>query len=361
VTSNSCPHRSARALKGLLFDRLFEGSREEPTGVSRPSDASFRATTRFALGAAFAFFVFARAIAAPLAVEVENASTPTLCAETDNVYLKFVSAQVRQFSIEATHPAYIGTIVADDTAPDFRRCDMANSAGNNPDGAAGAAIAARRVTLYETSELQLVGHAIPTFWRLNSVPVRVGTRIEQGLHLLQVFVRFGERSEEVLVLYPTDGYWRARPLPPPHLQGSAYGSSFLIGPVEATARPYVDIRDIAFDPTTRTFTLAFARGGNATLHLDAVDREHIKLDVKFDRPIDAALPFAALRSMFVTETNADVAQVAWLAPGAPAFATSPILDLKTISATELWVGRRLPSRHNTSAPDLTFTAFHNGE
>jgi len=316
---------------------------------------------RCGLGAALAFLVVARAAAAPLAVEVENASTPTLCAETDNVYLKFMSGQVRQFTIEATHPAYIGTIVADDTAPDFRRCDMASGVGNGPDSASGAPVAARRVTLYETSELQLVGHAIPTFWRSNSVPVRIGTRAEQGLHLLQVFVRFGERSEEVLVLYPTDGYWRARPLPPAHLQGSAYGSSFLIGPVEAAARPYVDIHDIAFDPIARTFTIVFARGGSATLHLDAVDREHIKLDVRFDRSIDGARPFAALRSMFVTETNADVAQVAWLAPGAPAFAALPIFDVKKISATELWAGRRLPSRHNTSAPDLTFTAFHNGE
>src|SRR5260370_42408555 len=58
--------------------------------------------------------------AGPVAVAVENASTPTLCAETDNVYLKLTSAAVRQFTIEAIHPAYAGTIVADRTAPDLR-------------------------------------------------------------------------------------------------------------------------------------------------------------------------------------------------------------------------------------------------
>jgi hypothetical protein len=28
--------------------------------------------------------------------------------------------------------------------------------------------------------------------------------------------------------------------------------------------------------------------------------------------------------------------------------------------TELWAGRRLPSRHNTSAPDMIFRAFTGG-
>src|ERR1700736_5863948 len=32
-----------------------------------------------------------------LAVDVENASTPALCAETDNVYLKLASSEVRRF------------------------------------------------------------------------------------------------------------------------------------------------------------------------------------------------------------------------------------------------------------------------
>ena len=68
------------------------------------------------------------AAAAPadeLAVDVVNASTPTLCAETDNVYLKLISGETARFAIEAVHPAYVGTIVVDRSAPDFRNCDMA--------------------------------------------------------------------------------------------------------------------------------------------------------------------------------------------------------------------------------------------
>src|SRR6266852_4793877 len=221
--------------------------------------------------------------AGPIAVTVENASTPTLCAETDNVYLKLASAAVRQFTIEATHPAYAGTIVADRTAPDFRHCDMSADPVHRAEP--------RRVTIYETGDVQLIGHTFTSFWRPNTVPVRVGARVETGLHLLQLFTKFKERTEEVLVLYPADGYWRARPLPPEHLSYSAYGSSFLIGPVETAGRPFVDIREVSFDPATRTFRLAFTRGGEATLRLDAVDREHIGLDVKLDRPVDGTRPF----------------------------------------------------------------------
>jgi hypothetical protein len=302
-------------------------------------------------GAALAVLTASAWAADPIAVTVENASTPTLCAETDNVYLKLASAAVRQFTIEATHPAYAGTIVADRTAPDFRNCDMSADPVHRAEP--------RRVTIYETGDLQLVGHTFPSFWRPNAVPVRIGARVETGLHLLQLFTKFKERTEEVLVLYPADGYWRARPLPPEHLAYSAYGSSFLIGPIETAGRPFVDIREVSFDPAMRTFRLAFARGGDATLRLDVVDREHIALDVTFDRAIEAR-PFAALRSMFVTEINADAAQVAWRVPGGKAYEVAPIMSFGRADALELWAGRRLPSRHNTSAPDMIFRAFLGG-
>jgi len=300
----------------------------------------------------------AAAVAAPaaaaeaIAVEVTNASVPTLCAETDNVYLKLTSAAVQSFTVEAIHPAYAGTIVADRTAPDFRNCDMSGDPVFRAEP--------RRVTIYETLDLQLVGHTFPSFWRPATVPVRVGARVETGLHLLQLYVKYKDRTEEVLVLYPADGYWRARPLPPRHLGASAYGSSFLVGPIETAAgsgRPYVDIKDIAFDPATRGFRLDFAHGGGATLRVDAVDEEHIALAVGLDRPIPAPQPFAALRSMFVTESNADVAQVAWRTPGGKAYEVAPVMAFRRADALELWAGRTIPSRHNSSAPDMIFREF----
>lgn len=312
-----------------------------------------RAVLAALLAASLAFAVVARAPAqAEQPVEIINDSTPTRCAEEDNVYLKLQAEQVRRFRIEARHPAYIGTIVTDRSAPDFTNCTMAGSADHT--------FERRRLTLYETEDWQLVGLTFPSFWRPNSVPVRVGQRTETGFHLLQLWTRFQERAEEVLVLYPADGYWRARPLAPQTLRSSAYGSSFLVGPVEVQGRPLVDITEVTFDPATRTFSLGFARGGGATLRLDVLDQERIELDVTLEPPVGATQPFAALRSMYVTETNSDVAQVAWREPGSALWVDSPVMSFKQARAVEFWAGRRTPSRHNTSAPDFTFRGFSAG-
>lgn len=283
-----------------------------------------------------------------LAVDVVNASEPTLCAEKDNVYLKLQSDKVRRFAIEAVHPAYIGTVLVDRFKPDFRHCDMSSDPAFQ--------FKKRRKTLYETEEWQLVGLTFPSFWRPSQVPVQVGDRVETGFHLLQLWTRHQERAEEVLVLYPADGYWRARPLPPQNLRWSAYGSSFLIGPVEPGARPFVDIKAVAFDPATRSFTLSFARGGSATLRLDTLNEERIALDVALNAPISGG-PFAALRSMFVREDNADVAQIGWRGRNSQAWQQMPVMYFKRASAAELWAGRVVPSRHNTSAPDMVFRDF----
>jgi hypothetical protein len=302
-----------------------------------------------ALLAAAAAGVDRPAHAADIAVEVANASVPTLCAETDNIDLRFFSAAVRQFTVVAEHPAYAGTIVADRSAADFRNCNMAGDPAFKAEP--------RRVTLYETGDLQLIGYTFPSFWRPNAVPVRVGNRVENGLHLLQFFTKYRQRTEEVLVVYPADGYWRARPLPPPHLGYSAYGSSFLVGPIEIAGRPFVDIKEIVFDPAALGFRLAFARGGGANLQVRGVDEERITIEIKLDMTVEASRPFAALRSMFVTETNADVARAGWRAPGGHAYEDVSVMDFRRADALEFWAGRRLPSRHNMSAPDTIFRDF----
>jgi hypothetical protein len=283
-----------------------------------------------------------------LAVKVENRSEPVLCAEKDNVEINFSAPQVKRFRIQAVHPAFIGMIVADRYAPDFTSCDMSS----DPVFAAEA----KRVTFFETPDLWLTGYAYPSFWRPATVPVRVGNRVETGLHVVQLWVRHQERAEEVLVFYPPDGYWRARPLPPQHLRWSAYGSSFLIGPVETQIRPIVDLKEIAFDPASRTFTLSFKRGGSATLKLETLDQDRLILDVAMkDVPTDR--PFASLRSMYATEFNSDAAHVAWRSETSEAWGEAPVMGFKGAEATEFWLGRLVASRHNTSAPDMVLGRF----
>ncbi len=286
-----------------------------------------------------------------IGVDVTNKSEPVLCAEKDNIHLDFVSPQVRQFRIQAVHPAYIGTIVNDRYAPDFTSCDMSNDpvfAGTKP----------RKITFWETPEYWITGFTFPAFWRPGTVPVRVGDRVEEGLHMIQFWMRYRDRAEEVLVLYPPDGYWRARPLPFADMRMTAYGSSFLVGPVEIQDRPIVAIKDVSFDPATLTFTLNFVRGGSATMKMEKIDQEHMSIDVNFSGAMPGNLPFAALRSMYATEYNADAARVTWRTKGGSRWGEDNVMQFKSANnAVEFWLGRLIPSKHNTSAPDMIFGRF----
>ena len=313
-------------------------------------------TAALVLGLATLFLLAARpalAQAPDLAVRLLNKNTGDLCAEKDNIDLEFVSPAVRRFRIQAVHPAFINTIVSDRWAPDFTSCDMSH----DPNYVSKA----RRETFWETPEYWLTGYTYPGFWRPASVPVRVGDKTVEGLHLVQLWRLYRERAEEVLVVYPPDGYWRARPLPFADLRWTAYGSSFLVGPVEFDQRPFVALKDIVFDPATRRFTLNFARGGSATLTLAGLDQDHIQLDVGFDGAMPGGLPFAAFRSMYATEFNADAAKAAWRRPGADHWDESPILAVPDGEVAEFWAGRTAPSRHNLSAPDMVFGRFSAGE
>jgi hypothetical protein len=284
-----------------------------------------------------------------LAVDVTNASEPVLCAEKDNVAVNFASPEVRAFRIEAAHPAYIGGLRQDRWEPDWTACEDISAETS-------AAPAWNKTTFYEDVEMWLTGFTIPNFWRKSAVTFRVGSRIERNIDLVQLWVRRNERAEEVLVLYPSDGYWRIRPLPPAHLGWSAYGSSFLIGPVEVQGRPIVDLKDVAFDPQTKSFALTFANGGRATVALDTLNYERVSLDVQLDKPV-VGQPFGAMRSMYVTEFNADVARVAVREENARSWREEPIMSFRSARATDIWMGRLVPSRHNTSAPDMIFNRF----
>ena len=311
---------------------------------------------RFMLGAG-SLLLPANALAQPapgaaedeLQIRVENNSVPELCAEKDNIELDFISSKVRRMQIQAVHPSYINTIGTDRWAPDWSSCDLSH----DPKFFAQA----RRHTFWETPEFWLTGYTFPSFWRPNDVPFRVDDRVETGLHLVQLWMWHRERAEEVLVLYPPDGYWRARPLPFEDMRWTAYGSSFLIGPVETQERPIVALQDIAFEPATRTFVLNFKRGGQARLSLAKIDQERIVLDVSYNDAMPERLPFAALRSMYAMQTMSDAAIVAWRNKRGKGWEESPVIRFPGANAAEIWVGRHLPSRHNLSAPDMVFSKF----
>ena len=313
-----------------------------------------RASLAAAMLAIFTLSGATSTIAQTLAVDVTNASEPVLCAEKDNVTINLTSRDVRSFRIEAAHPAYIGSLQRDSFEADWTGCTAPG------DPTPGTPQPPRRTTLYEQIDFWVVGLTLPTFWRPSTTTVRIGNRVEKGIHLLQVWMIRPMGGEEVLVLYPQDGYWRLRPLAPAGLAPTAFGSSFLIGPVEVEGRPIVKIREVAFDPAAHTFTLAFERGGAATVKMSTTDQNRNALDVSFDKPVDGR-PFAALRSMYITDFNNDVARIAVREKDAKGWREEPILAFKRALATDIWAGRVSPSRHNTSSPDMVFNGFAAGK
>ena len=239
-----------------------------------------------------------------LAVEVTNASEPVLCAEKDNVTLNLSGAGVKAFRIEAAHPAYIGALQRDSFEADWTACDMSG------DPAFAPPTPPRRVTAYEEIEMWVVGLTFPTFWRPATATLRIGDRVEKGLHLIQVWMIRPMGGEEVLVLYPQDGYWRMRPQGAAGMAPTAFGSSFLVGPIEQEGRPIVRISEVVFEPKTRTFTLHFERGGSATVEARRRRPQPSHASTSPSTKPVSSQPFAALRSMYVTDFNNDVARVA---------------------------------------------------
>lgn len=313
--------------------------------------------TRFAAHLRIALLVLACAgspafAAGDVAVEIRNESEPVLCAEKDNVTIKAISPEVRRFQIEAAHPAYIAGLLRDNWDADWTACDMTG------DPAFKAPVPPRRVTFYESIEYWLVGYTFPTFWRPADTTFKVGDRVEKGLHLVQLWKLGKTGSYEVLVVYPQDGYWRTRPLPPQQLSATAYGSSFLFGPIEQDGgRPVVNIKEVEFDPATLSFKLNFKDGSAGTLKLDSVDENRMVLDAVLDKPVTGGKAFVALRSMYVTEFNNDVARIAIREPGAKGWREELLMPFSGGKATDIWMGRTTHSRHNTSSPDMVFRNF----
>ncbi|WP_447776259.1 hypothetical protein [Variovorax boronicumulans] len=295
------------------------------------------------------------ASAAPVAATVENATTPTACAEEDNVSMVLRGDGIRHMRIEALQPSYLGSIGNDVTAPDFSNCNF--DGGAHPTDPAHR-FKKRTVVLLDNAQWRIVGMTLPTFWRSARVPVQVGARHDRGFHLLQVFKKENGKALEAIVLYPSDGYWRLKPLPEARFGDGVYGSSFLLGPVEQAGRPVVNIASIRVMPKPLAIHLNFTDGGKAVARVTEISRTRTALDVTLSRPtVSAKQPFAVLRSMYVTPDNADMSEVRWQASPQAAEQVLPLPEVKTLNATQVRFGRSLPSKHNTSAPDIEFSGF----
>lgn len=284
---------------------------------------------------------------APLLVTVTDLGVKTKCAEQDNVYASMTAPDVRRFEAIARHPAYGKDLKADNYKADFNDCPSFS-------GAKDFKFTPRTRVLYEDADVKFVGVTYGGYWRPEVVDVEVAGVQDRGFHLLQMFIKHGDDVQEALVLHAADGYWRLRPLPLPQFGGAVYGSSFLVGPVEESTRPYVRIRKVTIDPQARSFHLDYVKGGSADLTVAKADHEELRLAVSLAPPVRKG-PFLALRSMYVADDNADAAELH--VTGGPRSRNLPAVGFGQLQGTTIRFSRSVVSRHNTSAPDISFEKF----
>lgn len=270
------------------------------------------------------------------------------CAEMDNVLAALSGSGIQRFTITARHPDYAGAVADASSEADFSDCAFPDEPIWDFEPA--------DYTLYEDERIRLDGHRLPKSWRPELVPVTVGDRTWPGLHLLQLKVWHNDRWIEVLVLYPSDGYWRPKPLPFRGHEDTPYGASMLIGPVEIDRRPLVKLDAVRFDPSVPRFTLDFVAGGSATVTVVSISTEELRLEVEMTPPAGEK-PFALVSSMYVEPGNADIGRVAVRPPGSPFWQKYPPVGFPKVEGAVFAFGRDIPSRHNTLAPDIRFGGF----
>jgi hypothetical protein len=289
------------------------------------------------------------ALAAPALVTVRDKGVKTTCAEEDNVYVT-LTGPVQRFEVTARHPAYGKDLKADNYKADFSGCKPQAF-----DGKKDYPFTPRTVVLYEDDKVRIDGVTYGGYWRPDVVEVEVAGRKDRGFHLLQLFIKHGTDVQEALVLHDADGYWRLRPLPLPQFGGAVYGSSFLVGPVEESTRPYVRIRKVTIDPKALRFHLDYAAGGSADMTVTRIDHDELRMKVRMSSAVRGS-PFIALRSMYVAPDNADTAELHWARENGERNST-PVVGFDTVRAAGVSFERSVPSRHNTSAPDIAFFDF----
>jgi hypothetical protein len=283
------------------------------------------------------------------AVALRSVGYETLCAEFDNLLIELSAPGIAGFTMTTTHPAYLAGLAQDDMDPDWTNCVFPPNSDASFEGPFSA-------TLYEDDRILLRGHRYERYWRPEEVPFHVGGTVWPGLHLTQLFVKQDGAPVETLVLYPSDGYWRPKPLPPIGRPETGYGASVLIGPVETAQRPLVRLSQVRFDPETLSYFLGFAAGGGAVVRLASVSSGAQRVEVTLDMPAGAQA-FAMLSSMHVAPDNADIARVSLREAGSALWRHAGVGAFREGIAAEAAFGRDIPSQHNASAPDVSFGAF----
>ena len=263
----------------------------------------------------------------------ENHSTPTTCAEDDNVNVPIFASAVDRYCVIATHPDYC-PCVYDGCPADFSGC---------PAGSGGTEICSK---IYDDGIHVVRICSLSDWWRVSTMTVEVNGGGAHACHYLVIHRKITGASSwpEVLVFYQ-DGNMRIKPHPPAGYSDVCYGSSVIVGPASLDSRPYADVEAVQVTTGPVSLQLGITYAGSETAHVVfTVDRTRAVADVAVSGFPDHV---AVFRSMWVADGNADVDSVETTEGSVPILS-----EWDELAGTAWFFHRQFESTHNASAPDI---------
>lgn len=269
-----------------------------------------------------------------------NLSTPTLCAEEDNVNIP-IFGDLQSFVIEATHPAYnVGT---DNCEADFTNC---------PGAEPGYPFTPHIISLYNDGETIVEAVTESEWWLPSGMDVNVDN--DEGVtdvHYIRLYRKIqgtDDQYPQFFVLY-MDGNLRLIPHPPAGASSVCFGSSVIVGPAAAAERPFAEISSLRYNSSLQTLDVYYKSGGSAVISIAKINRTIARIRVTVNYSTNG-IPFATFRSMFVENGNSDADSVRWT-DTQEIVHDEPILTFPGGESTGWFFYRSHRSQHNTSAPD----------
>lgn len=271
-----------------------------------------------------------------------NLTFPTKCAEEANINIP-LSGAVTSFVIEATHPLYEINPMTNNCDVDFTNCPAPLV---RPDKEP-------EVTkIFDDGETILEAVSDPGWIRARGMILSIAGGNElRNVHYVRIYrrIKSTENWPQFFVLY-ADGSIRLCPQPPPNRTDVCFGSSIIVGPCENPKEPFADVISTRYSPILDRLFVVYKNRGMATIDLRRLNRKSARLRIQITYPTDK-LPFATFRSMCVTPGNADVDSVKWK-NNVGMFEQKSVFEFSGGESEEWFFYRNLPSKHNTSAPDI---------
>lgn len=289
---------------------------------------------------------------------IQNGSTPTLCAEEDNVLVRVMGRRVAgaDVIIRATNPVYMGSLPASafQCDPDWRNCPV-GPPGGAPDDCS--------TKLFDDGVNVILLCRVDRWWRGADMAVSVRGGGSGRGHYLAWARRLGRQPfwPQAAILYQ-DSNLRLKPFtnvdPDANDDGimdrdNCFSSSVIIGPAPASThpRPYADIQTVEINPRTMCLNITYAGGlGTARLCLSVSTRAATAtLNANYPTNLVDA-PIVTFRSMYVDSVVNDAALVR------VGSRTYPLLgDWEKLNGRNFLFQRLTPGTHNPTGPDIRIT------